>query len=152
MAVMTALSVVIVQVGSPNRVLGSSLAFAVAALLLVANALTWRRFGWAGALLYGAASLGLLYGIVLGLFVPFRLAIEGKCPLDTASCPLGFEYPLSGGEDVAASLAVAGGAIALVFVFIGFEFRHMFGGRVRPEPANLGPRAQGHLAGDRLER
>jgi hypothetical protein len=110
--------------GGTNRVLGAALPFAIGAAVLAANAVTWQR-RTLGALLYAAAALAILYGILLALSVPLRLAVEGTCPLASTSCPLGFEYPATAGENFAVYAATICGALALVLLFIAFELRFL---------------------------
>lgn len=110
--------------GGINRVSGVALPFAVGAALLAANALISLRVGWLGGLLYAAASLAVLYGMILALSVPVRLAVEGICPPTTASCPLGFERPASSAEIFAAYAAAACGAFALALAFVAVETRY----------------------------
>jgi hypothetical protein len=111
--------------GGTNRVLGVALPFAVAAAVLAANALISLRVAWLGGLLYAAASLAILYGMILALSVPVRLAVEGICPPAAASCPLGFERPASSAEIFAVYAATACGAFALALTFVAVEARYL---------------------------
>jgi len=113
-----------VPAGGTNRVQGAALPLAIGAAVLAANALTWQR-RMLGGLLYAAAALAILYGILLALSVPLRLAVEGTCPLASASCPLGFEYPATAGENFAVYAATICGAVALILLFIAFELRFL---------------------------
>lgn len=114
-----------VPAGGTNRVLGVALPFAVGAAALAANALISLRTGWLSLLLYATASLAVLYGMILALSVPVRLAIDGTCPPTAASCPLGFERPASSAEIFAVYAAAACGAVALALAFVAVEARHL---------------------------
>ncbi len=106
--------------------LGVALPLAVGAAVLAANALISRRLGWlGGGLLYAAASLAILYGMILALSVPVRLAVEGICPPTSAPCPLGFERPASSAENFAVYAATACGALALALAFVAVEARYL---------------------------
>jgi hypothetical protein len=125
LAVVAAVVVVVLPLGGTNRVLGAAAPFAIAAAALVAGALTSRRPGWLTALLYAAAALALLYGIVLALALPLRLSVEGTCLPAPASCPLGFDRPETSAENTAVYAAAVSGALALVLTFIAVEARYL---------------------------
>ncbi|MFI4971799.1 MAG: hypothetical protein ACHP7H_03895 [Hyphomicrobiales bacterium] len=111
--------------GGANRVSGVALPLAVGAAVLAANALISLRVGrLGGGLLYAAASLAILYGMILAMSVPVRLAVEGICP-PTSACPLGFERPASSAEIFAVYAATACGAFALALAFVAVEARYL---------------------------
>jgi hypothetical protein len=111
--------------GGTNRVLGVALPFAISAAALAANGLTSLRVGWLGGLFYAAATLAILYGMILALSLPVRLSVEGICPPTTASCPLGFEHPARSAEIFAVYAATACGAFALALAFVAVEARYL---------------------------
>ncbi len=119
-----------VPAGGTNRVLAAALPFAIGAAALVAGALTSRQVGWLGGLLYIAASLAILYGMILALSLPLRLSVEGTCPPSPASCPLGFERPVTSAENFAVVVAATCGALAVVLTFVAVEARYLR----RPRP------------------
>jgi O-antigen/teichoic acid export membrane protein len=107
--------------------------FAVAAALLAANGLAWQRIGLIGAALYGVAALSIFYGIILALSVPVRLTVEGLCPRSAKTCPVGYDYPITNGENFAVYAALVAGAFAMLFVFFAVELRY----RRRRRPPQL---------------
>ena len=115
--------VVAAPAGASNRVLSVAIAFAVGALAMAANALKWRLQLWLGIALYLAGTLAILYGMVRALSLPLRLAVEGVCPPQSVSCPLGFEHPETAGENIAVYAATVLGATALLLAFIAVEAR-----------------------------
>lgn len=120
--------------GGTNRVLASAVPFGIGAAALVAGALTSRRVAWLGGLLYIAASLAILYGMVLALSLPLRLSVEGTCPPAPASCPLGFERPETSAESFAVYAAATCGALAVVLAFVAVEARYLRRSRPRRDP------------------
>jgi hypothetical protein len=124
LAVACAVLAIAVPSAGTNRVQGAALPFAIGAAVLAASAVTWQR-RTLGGLLYAAGALAILYGILQALSVPLRLAVEGTCPLTSASCPLGFEYPATSGENFAVSAVTICGAVAVVLLFIAFELRFL---------------------------
>ncbi|HYM97023.1 MAG TPA: hypothetical protein VET26_06975 [Candidatus Sulfotelmatobacter sp.] len=125
LAAVAAAAAILIPAGGQNRVVGVAAPMAVGAAALVANVLTMRSIAWIGALLYAAASLALLYGMILAVSVPVRLSVSGTCPQSTVSCPLGFERPLTSAENAAIYVAVTLGVIALVLTFIAVETRYL---------------------------
>jgi hypothetical protein len=109
--------------GGVNRLSGVALPLAVSAVAQAANALTQRRSGWWSGLLYTAAGLAILYGVILAASVPLRLSIEGSCQPAPAPCPLGFDVPITARENVALYAAVICGAISLVTNFVAAELQ-----------------------------
>jgi hypothetical protein len=122
--------------GGTNRVQGAALPFAIGAAALAASAVTWQR-RTLGGLLYAAAALAILYGILLALSVPLRLAVEGTCSVTAVSCPLGFEYPATSAENFAVSTVTICGAVAVVLLFVAFELRFLR--KPRPVRAETAP-------------
>jgi hypothetical protein len=113
----------LVPAGAINRLSGVALPFAVSAVAQAANALTQRRSPlWSGAL-YVAAGLAILYGVILAVSVPLRLTIEGSCQPAPAPCPLGFDVPITGRENLALYAAVISGVLSLVINFIAAELQ-----------------------------
>ena len=124
--VVTAIGGVIALVapaGGTNRLSGVALPFALSAAAQAANALTQRRGGWLSLSLYVAAALAVLYGIILALSVPLRLTIEGHCQPAPAPCPLGFDLPITAGENTAVYAAVICGVLAMVISFVAAELQ-----------------------------
>lgn len=121
--------------GGTDRIATVAAPFAVAAVALAANAVSWRRTGGVAALLYAAAAGGIAYGLLRVLSVPLRLQVEGRCLPTSATCPVGFDYPMTSGENTGLYIAVIAGVLALVFSFIAAEMQY----RRRPSrPASLG--------------
>jgi hypothetical protein len=137
LAVLSALAVLLVPLGGTNRVVGAAVPFAVGAVALAGNSLTWRRSLWVGAGFFALGGLAIVYAIVLALSVPLRLAVQGTCPLQMSPCPLGFDHPLTGSEGFAVYTVTIFGLIALVLVFAAIEIRHVH--RRRPGRERTGP-------------
>ncbi|MGH7764048.1 MAG: hypothetical protein ACREOM_06505 [Candidatus Dormibacteraceae bacterium] len=110
--------------GAINRVAGVALPFVVAVAALAANALTQNRSGWLSALLYMAAALAVLYGMLLALSVPLRLTAEGTCQPAPVPCPLGFDHPMTAGETVGVYAAMISGALSLLISFVAAEVQY----------------------------
>jgi hypothetical protein len=132
-AVAGAVIVVLAPGVNANRVAVVAVPFAVAAALLAANGLAWQRIGLIGAALYGVAALAIFYGIILALSVPVRLTVEGLCPRSAKTCPVGYDYPITNGENFAVYAALVAGAFAMLFVFFAVELRY----RRRRRPPQL---------------
>jgi hypothetical protein len=132
-----ALSTVVAPAGGTNRLSGVALPFAISAAAQAANALTQRRGGLWSGLLYAAAALTVLYGVILALSVPLRLTIEGSCKPAPAPCPLGFDVPITSGENFAVYAAVICGVLALAICFVAAELQ--FRPRRPRMPASDGP-------------
>jgi hypothetical protein len=115
--------VLVAPAGGANRISGVALPFAVSAVAQVAKVLTRRRSGWLSGLLYAVAVLAILYGVILAVSVPLRLAIEGPCQPAPAPCPLGFDLPIRAGENVAVYAAVVSGALSMLITFLALELQ-----------------------------
>lgn len=124
-AIVAALVAALLPLGGINRVSGVAVPYGIAAIALLGNGFIWRRSTWGGVGLFALASLALAYAVVLALSVPLRLAVEGTCPLDASTCPLGFEYPMRAAENAAVYACTTLGALDLVLVFSLVEIRHV---------------------------
>jgi hypothetical protein len=122
--------------GGTNRVLGVAVPFALSAIALAVSALASRRVGWLGGALLAAATLAILYGGLLAVSLPLRLAVEATCPPAQSSCPLGFDRPATAGENFAVYAAAIGGATALVLTFVAVEARYLRKPRPKQHPRN----------------
>jgi hypothetical protein len=111
--------------GGTNRVLGVAVPFAIGAVALAASVPASRLVAWLGGALLAAATLAILYGGLLAVSLPLRLAVEGTCPPAESSCPLGFDHPATAGENFAVYAAAIGGATALVLTFVVVEVRYL---------------------------
>lgn len=112
--------------GGSNRLSGVVFAFGLAAIACVACALLYQRGKWVATSLYLVASLAIVYGILAMLELPLRLAVVGICPSQPASCPLGFERPMTSGETTALGFAIGMGIVALVTASFGlFTLYHL---------------------------
>lgn len=105
--------------GGANRISGVVLPFAVAAVALGACALFYQQGKPVATGLYFVASLAIVYGILYMVAVPLRLAVVGTCPPDPASCLLGYERPLTGGESTSLGFAAGMGIVAVLTGFFG---------------------------------
>jgi hypothetical protein len=79
-----------------------------------------------------------VYGILAMVAVPLRLAVVGTCPPAPASCPLGYEQPMTSAENSGLALASFCGVLA---IFVGFYGLLMLYRRlgVRPLQRSLWP-------------
>lgn len=123
-AVLGILVVLLPALGGLDRLAGVAVPLALAAAALAANVLTSNRSVWATALLYAAAALTLLYGMILALALPLRLAVEGVCQAPPAACPLGFDRPITAPENAALYIVVILEALGLLLTFIAMEVRY----------------------------
>lgn len=131
LVVVGALMVIGVPWGGTNRVIGVAVPFGIAAVALAATPFLPDPTGWLRGLVYALATLAVLYGMLLALSLPVRLAVQGTCPPTTATCPLGFERPSTSAETFAVYAAATCGALALAFVFIAVEMRYVHRSRPR---------------------
>jgi hypothetical protein len=115
--------VLVAPAGGANRVSGIVLPFALSAVAQLANVLTRRRSGWLSGLLYAVAVFAILYGVILAVSLPLRLAIEGPCQPAPAPCPLGFDLPITAGESIAVYAAVICGLLSMVVNFVAVELQ-----------------------------
>jgi hypothetical protein len=83
--------------------------------------------------LYFVASLAVVYGILVLLSLPLRLAVLGTCP-ETGPCALGLEKPITSSETTALGFSVGMGIVAILAAFFGLrtQFRRH---RVRRQAA-----------------
>jgi hypothetical protein len=98
--------------------------------VIAVNALTRGRNVWLSAVLYAASALAILYGLILALSVPLRLAVEGVCQPAPAPCPLGFDRPMTSPESIAVTAVCVLGALSLLFTFVAAEIVYLR----RPKP------------------
>lgn len=104
--------------GGTNRIAGAVVPFAVAAIVLGADALMFRQGRPIATALYFVAGIALVYGMLLMISVPVRLAVVGTCSATLSiACPVGLERPLTGGESTGIAFGIAMGTIS---IFVGF--------------------------------
>ncbi len=105
--------------GIHSRIVGVFIPFAIAAAALVINGLMYQQGRPLAVTLYFIAGLAIVYGILAMLAVPLRLAVVGTCPPAPAHCPLGFEQPLTSGENNGLGVATFCGVLAILTGFYG---------------------------------
>jgi hypothetical protein len=115
--------------GGPNRIAGAVIPFAVAAIAMAANALTYHQGRPLATALYFVAGIALVYGMLSIIAVPLRLAVVGTCPPAPAICPAGFERPFTTGEGSGLAIGIAMGTLAILVGFFGLLM--LF--RIRPQ-------------------
>lgn len=103
--------------GAHSRIANVIIPFGVAAVAFGANAFMYRQGRPVAVSLYFVAGLAIVYGILTMLAVPLRLAVLGTCPPAPAQCPIGFEQPLTSGENSGLGVATFCGVLA---IFVGF--------------------------------
>lgn len=123
LTVVGGLTVLAAAVGGQDRIAGVAVLYAAAAAATAANALTQRRSPWLTAFLYVAATLALCYGMLLVLSLPLRLSVESLCQPSPAPCPVGFDRPITAGENVGVYVAVISGVLALISTFLAAEIQ-----------------------------
>ena len=121
--------------GGTNRIAGAAIPFGVAAIAFAAAALLYPQGRPVATALYFVAGMALVYGMLLMIAVPLRLAVIGTCDPAPALCPSGFERPMSGGEDSGLAIGVAMGTLAILVGFFGLLM--LF--RIRPQAATPPP-------------
>jgi hypothetical protein len=106
--------------GGTNRITGVAFPFAVAAIAFGACAVLYRQQGRPIiTLLYVVAGIAIVYGILSMISVPLQLAVVGTCPPSPATCPVGNERGLTGGESSGFGFATGIGIVAIVTGFYG---------------------------------
>jgi len=121
--------------GGANRIAGVAIPFGVAAAAFAAAALLYPQGRPVATALYFVAGLALVYGMLLMIAVPLRLAVIGTCDPAPAICPSGFERPMTGGEESGLAIGVAMGTLAILVGFFGLLM--LF--RIRPKAATPPP-------------
>ncbi len=120
-----AAAVIYPSIGGHDRVLSALPALVVAAASLIANAIAWQRNVWLSAATFGLAGVALLYAMLTVLSLPVRLSVEGTCPRTAGTCPIGYEFPITGSESFSVYAATASCVLALLLVLFGLELRHI---------------------------
>ena len=130
LAIVGGVGPLIAGAGHPNRLASVVVPFLAAAGANAAMALTYRRGRSFTALIYFLGGLAVAYGLLLGLAIPLRLAVEGTCPPAPQTCTNGLELQLSSSETLALSIAVGFGALSLLAGFFGLLvlYRRLGGG------------------------
>jgi hypothetical protein len=105
------------SIGAHSRLDSVIVPFGIAAVALGVIAVMYNQNRSLAATLYFIAGLAIVYGILAMVAVPLRLAVVGTCPPAPATCPLGFEPPMTDAENSGLALASFCGALA---IFIGF--------------------------------
>ena len=126
------------SIGAHSRLQWVIVPFGIAAVVLGINAVMYHQGRSLAATLYFFAGLAIVYGILAMVAVPLRLAVVGTCPPAPASCPLGYEQPMTSAENSGLALASFCGVLA---IFIGFYGLLMLYRRlgVRPLQRSLWP-------------
>ncbi len=114
-----AVAPLIVGGGIHSRVAGVFIPFAIAAVALVVNGFMYQQGRPLAVTLYFIAGLAIVYGILAMLAVPLRLAVVGTCPPAPVHCPVGFEQPLSSGENNGLGVATFCGVLGIFTGFYG---------------------------------
>jgi hypothetical protein len=126
------------SIGAHSRLQWVIVPFGIAAVVLGINAVMYHQGRSLAATLYFVAGLAIVYGILAMVAVPLRLAVVGTCPPAPASCPLGYEQPMTSAENSGLALASFCGVLA---IFVGFYGLLMLYRRlgVRPLQRSLWP-------------
>jgi hypothetical protein len=105
--------------GGPNRIGGVIVPYSVAAAAMVVSALMYRQGRPLPTILYFIAGVAIVYGMLMMLATPLRLAVVGSCPPAPAQCASGLEVPFSSGESTGFAFAVALGVGSILVGFFG---------------------------------
>lgn len=126
LAVIGGIGPLIAAAGHTNRLAWIVVPFLAAAGANGVLALQYRRGRSFAALVYFIGGLAIVYGLLLVLAIPLRIAVEGSCPPAPQRCADGQELQLSSVETLGLSIAVAFGAAALLTGFFGLLalYRH----------------------------
>jgi hypothetical protein len=119
LAVLAGVGPLVAAMGQTNRLAGVVVPMLGAAGGCAALALTYRRGRTFSALIYLLTGLAIVYGLLLVLAIPMRLAVEGTCPPAPQRCTNGLEMQLSSPETLALSIAVGFGVLSLLAGFFG---------------------------------
>jgi len=109
--------------GGSDRVNGALIPFALAAVAFAASALIHQPARPVAVALYFFASLAIVYGILVMLALPMRLAVLGTCP-GPGPCPLGLERAITSTETTALSFGIGLGIVAILAGFIGLRMEY----------------------------
>src|SRR6266702_1514649 len=119
LAAIGALAPLAFTVGAHSRIGGVAIPFGVAAVALAINAVIYHQGRTVAVALYFVAGLAIVSGVVGMLAVPLRLAVVGTCPPAPTHCPLGFEQPMTSGENNGLGVATFCGVLAILTGFYG---------------------------------
>jgi len=114
-----AVAPVVVGGGIHSRIAGVFIPFAIAAAALIINGFMYQQGRPLAVTLFFIAGLAIVYGILALLAVPLRLAVVGTCPPAPAHCPVGFEQPMTSGENNGLGVATFCGVLAILTGFYG---------------------------------
>ena len=123
--------------GTSSRIAGVIIPFWIAAIALAACGLLKTQSRTVLSIIYFAAGLAIVYGLLSMFSLPLRLAVLGSCPAAPAPCPAGQSRPLTDGENTGMGAAATIGILALFMGFYGLMT--IFRGAVIPQ---LGARAR----------
>jgi hypothetical protein len=132
LAVTGGLGPLLLAAGGPNRIGGVIVPYAVAAAALAVDALMYRQGRPLATLLYFVAGVAIVYGMLMMLATPLRLAVVGSCQPPPSACSAGLELPWSAGESNGFAFAVAVGVVSIVVGFFGLFM--LFRRRPKPPP------------------
>lgn len=136
-----AVAPVALTAGSENRLNIVAIPYVIAAIALAVNAFMYTQGRLIAAALYFIAGLAIVYGILSMLSVPLRLAVAGTCPTSEATCPLGFEHPLTNGETNGLDTATICGILAIFIAFYGLAMVYRRRKPAPTTPARVWPAA-----------
>src|SRR5260370_2231746 len=112
------------SIGAHSRLQWVIVPFGIAAVVLGINAVMYHQGRSLAATLYFFAGLAIVYGILAMVAVPLRLAVVGTCPPSPATCPLGYEQPLTSADNTGLALARISGILAIFVGFYGLLMLH----------------------------
>ena len=126
LAITGGIAPLLLAAGGTNRVAVALIPFGVAAAAFAADALIYDRGKPIATSLYFVASIALVYGMLAMIAVPLRVAVLGTCPSTPAVCPIGFEQPLTTGEDSGLAIGIAMGTLSILVGFFGLLMLYRF--------------------------
>jgi hypothetical protein len=129
LAVTGGIAPLLLAAGGTNRVAVALIPFGVGAAAFAVDALIYDRGRPIATSIYFVASIALVYGMLSMIAIPLRVAVLGSCPPAPAACPIGFEQPLTTGENSGLAIGIAMGTLAILVGFFGLLM--LF--RIRPQ-------------------
>jgi hypothetical protein len=119
LALLGALTPLVLAHGQSSRVLVAVAPFALAAGLLAANGFVHQQGRPLSTILFFVAGLAIVYAVLAMVSLPIRLAVVGTCPVPPQPCPTGIEPILRDYESSSITGSVTLGILAIGAGFVG---------------------------------
>jgi hypothetical protein len=139
LSVTAALAPVVITAGGVNRLSNLILPLVIAAVAMGVLAMEHPRGRTFAGAIYFVAGLVIVYGILSGVSLPLRLAVQGTCPAGPAACPAGLQPQMTSAEGTALSVAMTFAVLALLAGFVGLLILFRATARLLPAPPRPKP-------------